>query len=247
MISLLPVICSLEKRSVFIFRVFFLLNYSVPYGGTWPRSSPYSVLEHPRMACTLQESNHGLRGGRRAFEQELLEQLVNTWASDNLFYLWTLCSYMYSVQILCVLFLVFFLVTCFLPFFFKVHALQQFLQAAVFTIDTYNKLKTRWCHDDVSPNNGSPNEKSWTFRPSDDAPLVDAAPGHCIPWTCNRTHWSGMSCRKDASSKGHIVQGTQNPGDTKSQTDHPGSHFPGIQHSVPDETEVGGGGGQIQS
>ncbi len=49
---------------------------------------------------------------------------------------------------------------------------------------------------------------------------------------CNRTQRSGMHCLRNASSKGHIVQGTQNLGDTKSQTDHPGTHCLGIQHPV---------------
>ncbi len=34
---------------------------------------------------------------------------------------------------------------------------------------------------------------------------------------CNRTRRSGMHCLRDASSRGCIVQWTQNPGDTKSQ------------------------------
>jgi hypothetical protein len=49
---------------------------------------------------------------------------------------------------------------------------------------------------------------------------------------CNKTHQSGMHYLRDASSKGHIVQGIQNPGDTKSQTDHPGTHCLGRQHPV---------------
>jgi hypothetical protein len=49
---------------------------------------------------------------------------------------------------------------------------------------------------------------------------------------CNRTHQSGTQYLRDASSKGQIVQGTQNPGDKKFQTDHPGAHCSGIQHPV---------------
>ncbi len=49
---------------------------------------------------------------------------------------------------------------------------------------------------------------------------------------CKRIHQSGMHYLRNASSKGQIVQGTQNPGDKKSQTDHPGAHCSGIQHPV---------------
>ncbi len=60
----------------------------------------------------------------------------------------------------------------------------------------------------------------------------------------------GQGCvdLRDVSPRGRIVQGIQNPGYTKSQTDRPGTHCSGIiQHPVTDDTGFRGGGGQIQS
>ncbi len=41
----------------------------------------------------------------------------------------------------------------------------------------------RGFHDDESPNNVSPNEKSWTFRPLDSASLRRCGLGYFLPWT----------------------------------------------------------------
>jgi hypothetical protein len=84
----------------------------------------------------------------------------------------------------------------------------------------------------------NPKKKSRRCRASVSIQALDLAISRFIhsfgPIVTGPISQGGMHYLRNASSKEHIVQGTQYPGDIDSQTDQPGTHCSGIQHPVID-------------